>query len=73
MVGANMVSDEFRATDFQFYPTNHSVVRAEYHSPCIPYELTGRDKVGFFSGYHPVDAILDNASDGSLARETSVN
>lgn len=27
--------------------------------PCIPYEMTGRGKVGFFSGFYPVDAILD--------------
>jgi len=33
-------------------------VRAEYQFPCIPYELTGKGKVGFFSGFHPVDAIL---------------
>jgi hypothetical protein len=45
-------------SEFNFYPTNHSVVRAEYGFPCIPYEDTGVDKVGFFSGFHPVDAIL---------------
>lgn len=27
--------------EFQFYPTNHSVIRAEYKFPCIPYEMTG--------------------------------
>jgi plastocyanin len=48
--------------DFQFFPPNHSVVRAEYEFPCIPYEMTGRGKVGFFSGFHPVDAILDEVS-----------
>jgi hypothetical protein len=45
---------------FQFYPTNHSVVRAAYQYPCIPFELIETDKVGFASGFHPVDAILDN-------------
>jgi hypothetical protein len=44
--------------EFNFYPTNHSVVRAEYGFPCVPYEDTGVDKVGFFSGFRPVDAIL---------------
>jgi plastocyanin len=44
--------------EFDFYPTNHSVVRAEYKFPCIPYEDTGVDKVGFFSGFRPVDVIL---------------
>ncbi|KAF2791343.1 hypothetical protein K505DRAFT_225615, partial [Melanomma pulvis-pyrius CBS 109.77] len=40
--------------EFQFFPPNHSVVRAEYLHPCIPYEMTGRGKVGFFSGFHPL-------------------
>jgi hypothetical protein len=43
---------------FEFYPTNHSIVRAEYEYPCIPYEDTGVNKFGFFSGFKPVDAIL---------------
>lgn len=45
---------------FEFYPTNHSVIRAEYGFPCIPYEYTGVDKIGFYSGFKPVDAILDD-------------
>ncbi|KAI1617357.1 hypothetical protein EDD36DRAFT_161798 [Exophiala viscosa] len=51
---------------FQFYPTNHSVIRAEYGYPCIPYEDTGVDKVGFFSGFKPVDAILPDPPTWSL-------
>ncbi|KIW90166.1 uncharacterized protein Z519_08809 [Cladophialophora bantiana CBS 173.52] len=43
---------------FQFYPNNHSVIRAEYGYPCVPYEDTGVDKVGFFSGFYPVEAVL---------------
>jgi len=46
--------------EFDFYPTNHSVIRAEYLYPCIPYEDTGVDKIGFFSGFKPVDAILSD-------------
>ncbi|TKA63306.1 hypothetical protein B0A49_13123 [Cryomyces minteri] len=45
---------------YQFFPPNHSVARAEYLSPYIPYEDTGVDKVGFFSGFQAVDAILNN-------------
>lgn len=37
---------------FEFYPPNHSVARAEYGAACVPYEQTGRDKVGFWSGVH---------------------
>ncbi|OAP58447.1 hypothetical protein AYL99_07537 [Fonsecaea erecta] len=44
--------------EFDFYPLNHSVIRAAYMYPCVPYELTGPDRVGFFSGFYPVDAIL---------------
>ncbi|KAF2999740.1 hypothetical protein E8E13_004543 [Curvularia kusanoi] len=45
--------------EFDFYPLNHSIVRAEYGFPCIPYEMTGSDKKGFFSGFKPVDKVLD--------------
>ncbi|OAG03953.1 uncharacterized protein CC84DRAFT_1149715, partial [Paraphaeosphaeria sporulosa] len=44
--------------EFDFYPVNHSVIRAEYEHPCIPYEMTGRGKVGFWSGFHAPDALL---------------
>lgn len=46
--------------EFNFYPLNHSIVRAEYGFPCIPYEMTGSHKTGFFSGFNPVDKVLDN-------------
>jgi plastocyanin len=46
--------------EFDFYPLNHSVVRAEYGFPCIPYEMAGSDKTGFFSGFNSVDRVLDN-------------
>ena len=45
--------------EFDFYPLNHSVVRAEYGFPCIPYEMTGMGKTGFFSGFNPVDKVID--------------
>jgi len=45
--------------EFDFYPLNHSIVRAEYGFPCIPYEMTGSGKTGFFSGFNPVDKVLD--------------
>ncbi|EUC48652.1 hypothetical protein COCMIDRAFT_51479, partial [Bipolaris oryzae ATCC 44560] len=46
--------------EFAFYPLNHSVVRAEYGFPCIPYEMTGASKTGFFSNFHPVDTVLSS-------------
>ncbi|KAJ8117392.1 hypothetical protein OPT61_g1389 [Boeremia exigua] len=46
--------------EFNFYPVNHSIVRAEYEFPCIPYEMTGSSKQGFFSGFNPVDSVMDN-------------
>lgn len=30
--------------EFQFFPRNHSVGRAEYGQPCISYEDTGENK-----------------------------
>ncbi|KAK0731085.1 hypothetical protein B0H67DRAFT_548906 [Lasiosphaeris hirsuta] len=35
---------------FNFYPGGHRVARAEYKIPCIPYEYTGANKKGFWSG-----------------------
>ena len=37
--------------EFNFYPGNHSVVRSAFEFPCIPYENTGPNRVGFFSGF----------------------
>ncbi|KAF2671625.1 hypothetical protein BT63DRAFT_476508 [Microthyrium microscopicum] len=45
---------------FQFYPANHSVVRAEYNYPCVPYDLINIKKPGFASGFKPVDQVLDD-------------
>ncbi|KAF2468442.1 uncharacterized protein BDR25DRAFT_173938, partial [Lindgomyces ingoldianus] len=53
--------------EFRFFPPNHSIVRAEYTFPCIPYEMTGKGKVGFFSGFHPVDAVLPNPPKWTIA------
>ncbi|KAI3399261.1 hypothetical protein diail_7424 [Diaporthe ilicicola] len=46
--------------EFRFYPTGHSVVRSEYKYPCIPYEYTGANKVGFFSGFENVATITND-------------
>ncbi|OAL03415.1 hypothetical protein IQ06DRAFT_324098 [Phaeosphaeriaceae sp. SRC1lsM3a] len=46
--------------EFRFYPTNHSVVRAEYGFPCIPYEMSGPNKQGFFSGFNAIDKVVDD-------------
>ncbi|KAH7061002.1 hypothetical protein BKA63DRAFT_429780 [Paraphoma chrysanthemicola] len=42
---------------FEFYPPDHSVARAEYGKACMPYEYTGKDKTGFWSGTQWVDTI----------------
>jgi len=34
---------------WEFYPPDHSVARAEFESACVPYEYTGKNKVGFWS------------------------
>lgn len=52
--------------EFDFYPLNHSVVRAEYGFPCIPYEMAGPGRTGFFSGFSPVDTVLDNPPSYSI-------
>jgi hypothetical protein len=42
---------------FEFYPTGHSIARAEYASACSPYEYTGKGKVGFWSGEISVEDV----------------
>lgn len=44
---------------FNFFPTNHSVVRAAYGLPCIPYEETGNNLTGFYSGNFLVDNLAN--------------
>ncbi|KAE9381635.1 hypothetical protein N431DRAFT_551691 [Stipitochalara longipes BDJ] len=57
---------------FRFYPQNHSVARADYMSPCIPYELTGAGRVGFWSGFQPTNVVLSNPPTFSvLVNDTS--
>jgi hypothetical protein len=47
-------------TEYRFYPQNHSVARAAFTQPCIPYEDTGPNKVGFWSEFQPVALVLSN-------------
>jgi plastocyanin len=43
---------------FRFWPGNHSVIRAEFGYPCIPYEeLRDSDRAGFYSGVHSPGAV----------------
>ncbi|KAJ5032552.1 uncharacterized protein L3040_009153 [Drepanopeziza brunnea f. sp. 'multigermtubi'] len=46
--------------EFRFYPLNHSVARADFRSPCFPYELTGAGRVGFWSGFEPVNVVTSD-------------
>lgn len=41
---------------FKFWPGNHSVIRAEYGYPCVPYEdFDGNENGGFYSGVQSPD------------------
>ncbi|KAI1759020.1 hypothetical protein GGR53DRAFT_184251 [Hypoxylon sp. FL1150] len=44
---------------FEFYPKNHSVVRADFEKPCIPWELTNDPVQSFFSGAVEQDTLQD--------------
>jgi len=46
--------------EWNFYPLNHSVVRAAYGYPCIPYEYTGHGLTGFFSGIQDLEDGIPN-------------
>jgi hypothetical protein len=44
---------------FEFYPPDHSVARADFGSACVPYEYTGKDRTGFWSGTQIVRTVGD--------------
>ncbi|KAI9052754.1 hypothetical protein LZ554_003027 [Drepanopeziza brunnea f. sp. 'monogermtubi'] len=47
--------------EYRFYPQNHSVARAAFgNEPCIPYELTGPGRIGFYSGFRPTVLVTNN-------------
>ncbi|PSR97565.1 hypothetical protein BD289DRAFT_491918 [Coniella lustricola] len=48
-------------SQWRFYPTGHWVVRSAFGQPCIPYEDTGPNLVGFSSG--PI-AVATTSDDG---------
>ncbi|ESZ93731.1 hypothetical protein SBOR_5868 [Sclerotinia borealis F-4128] len=56
----SLTADVGDIIEFRFYPQNHSVARAEYKLPCIPYEDTGAGKVGFWSGFEPIAIVSNN-------------
>ncbi|KAI9739351.1 MAG: hypothetical protein M1834_007564 [Cirrosporium novae-zelandiae] len=63
--GFTFVPDSINANvgdtvEFDFFPTNHSVVRAAYGYPCIPYEDTGSNLQGFFSGFKVTTEISND-------------
>lgn len=46
--------------EWRFYPTQHWVIRADFNSPCIPYEYTETNGPGFSSGMQTVQAITND-------------
>ncbi|KAF8419427.1 hypothetical protein EV426DRAFT_287931 [Tirmania nivea] len=56
---------------FEFYPTNHSVVRAEFDAPCIPREKMYPKETGFFSGFFPMDSVPENPPTWSWKVDTT--
>jgi Predicted hydrolase of the metallo-beta-lactamase superfamily len=62
-VPANITANMGDIVVFEFYPTNHSVVKADYLAPCVP--ASGNI---FYSG-----AFVDfNEQDGQLVRPVSI-
>ena len=58
----NVVAAVGDVISFSFYPLNHSVVKAQYGYPCVPYEDLGPNREGWFSGFHPVPVVTANVS-----------
>jgi hypothetical protein len=49
-------------TEFRIYPGGHAVARSDFGYPCIPYELTGLNRVGFYSGEISPQIITNDVS-----------
>jgi plastocyanin len=55
---------------FQFYPMNHSVVRASFDNPCVPIEDNANSNVtGFYSGFMPISADTEMMPTFTIAVE----
>jgi len=48
--------------EFRLYPGNHSVARSDFRTPCLPYEYTGSNRQGFFSGFIGPQVITNDVS-----------
>jgi hypothetical protein len=47
--------------EYRFYPQNHSVVKAAFGpEPCVPYEITGAGRVGWWSGWEPIAVVTSD-------------
>lgn len=56
-----MIANLKKKIAFQFYPTNHSVVRMDPAWPCKPYELVNPKDAhgGWWSGFKDVATFMD--------------
>ncbi|KAH4291061.1 hypothetical protein HBH64_124120 [Parastagonospora nodorum] len=45
---------------FEFYPKGHSVARADFEKPCVPYESNGANRDGFWSGEQMIETGTSN-------------
>jgi hypothetical protein len=50
------------SAEFRLYPGNHTVARSDFGTPCLPYEYTGLNRQGFFSGYIGPQVISSDVS-----------
>jgi plastocyanin len=44
---------------FEFHPSDHSVAQAAFGSACVPYEQSGKGRVGFWSETQSVSSMPD--------------
>ncbi|KAB8302588.1 hypothetical protein EYC80_005966 [Monilinia laxa] len=51
---------EFTPKELSANVSDVIVARSEYKNPCIPYEVTGINKQGFWSGFHPINVVLND-------------
>ena len=57
-----------RHAEFNIYPGGHAVARSDFKQPCIPYALTGANRVGFWSGWISPQVVSDDVGSLRLRR-----
>ncbi|KAJ2904156.1 hypothetical protein MKZ38_008777 [Zalerion maritima] len=75
LAGFKFDPDEIEASPgdtvrFEFFPPDHSVIRAAFSFPCIPWEFVTRDGYPFYSGVQYINTVSETTTFDVLVNDT---